>query len=184
MLFKLLRAFFSFGATPSRSKSRPPSRKAPSTNRRSEGKGTRTQRALDAPPKDAHTPALKQVSGKAYVIDGDTIVINKTHIRLFGVDAPEMDQPYGKKAKWAMVKLTKGQVVTANLFPDRSYDRVVGHCVLDDGTDLSEELVKQGLALDWPKFSGGAYTEFEPEGVRRRLWRVAAKHKGKLKPGV
>ena len=99
-------------------------------------------------------------------------------------DAPELDQPYGKNAKWAMVRLTKGQVVTANLFSDSSYDRVVGHCVLEDGTDLSEELVKQGLALDWPKFSGGAYTEFEPEGVRKKLWRVAAKHKGRLKPGV
>ncbi len=118
------------------------------------------------------------------MIDGDTIVINKTHIRLFGIDAPEMDQPYGKKAKWALVKLTRGQVVTANLFEDESYDRVVAHCVLEDGTDLSEELVKQGLALDWAKFSGGAYRDMETDDARKKLWRVAAKHKGKLRPGL
>ncbi|GAA6180250.1 MULTISPECIES: thermonuclease family protein [unclassified Shimia] len=118
------------------------------------------------------------------MIDGDTIVINKVHIRLFGIDAPEIDQPYGKKAKWAVVALTKGRTVTANLLPDSSYDRVVAHCVLDDGTDISAELVKQGLALDWAKFSGGAYRDMETDGARKKLWRVAAKHKGKLRPGV
>lgn len=132
----------------------------------------------------ANTPAKKQLVGKCYVIDGDTIVIDKTHIRLFGIDAPEMDQPYGKKAKWAMVSLTKGRTVTANLLPESSYDRVVAHCVLDDGTDLSAEIVKQGLALDWSKFSGGAYSEFETQNARKKLWRVAAKHRGKLPPGV
>ncbi|MDA5556666.1 thermonuclease family protein [Shimia sp. MMG029] len=111
-------------------------------------------------------------------------MIDKTHIRLFGIDAPEMDQPYGKKAKWAMVSLTKGRTVTANLLPESSYDRVVAHCVLDDGTDLSAEIVKQGLALDWSKFSGGAYSEFETQNARKKLWRVAAKHRGKLPPGV
>lgn len=154
MLFRLLRALFA--PTPKRkrpSSTRPiksvqPIRPLPERSRSKPP----APRAINAPPKDARTPALKQLSGRCYVIDGDTIVINKTHVRLFGVDAPEMDQPYGKKAKWAMVELTKGKVVTANLFSDTSYDRMVGHCVLDDGTDLSEELVKQGLALDWPKF--------------------------------
>lgn len=185
MLIKILRALFSPRRAPRRHRSRRavPNQPFPKQAPRKD-KSPSTPKAIDAPPKDARTPALKQVSGKAYVIDGDTITINKIHIRLFGIDAPEMDQPFGKKAKWAMVGLTKGQVVTANLFSGSSYDRVVGHCVLDDGTDLSEELVKQGLALDWAKFSGGAYSEFEPDGVRKKLWRVAAKHKGKLKPGA
>ena len=39
------------------------------------------------------------VQGPVYVVDGDTVVIQKTQIRLFGVDAPEMNHPYGKKAK-------------------------------------------------------------------------------------
>ena len=34
----------------------------------------------------------KIISGKAKVIDGDTIKINKKKIRLFGIDAPENKQ--------------------------------------------------------------------------------------------
>ena len=32
------------------------------------------------------------ISGKAKVIDGDTISINNSKIRLHGIDAPELDQ--------------------------------------------------------------------------------------------
>src|SRR5262245_35629980 len=32
------------------------------------------------------------IVGKAWVIDGDTVVISGTHIRLEGIDAPEADQ--------------------------------------------------------------------------------------------
>ncbi len=186
MIFKLLRILFGGRSTRTMAygTNRSKSARTTSSSRSATAAPPKPPASTVAPPKHAQTPALKQIDGRCYVIDGDTIVINKIHIRLFGVDAPEMDQPYGKKAKWALIALTKGKTVTANLFPERSYDRVVGHCVLDDGTDLSEELVKQGLALDWPRFSNGTYAEFEPAGVRKKLWRVAAKQKGKLKPGV
>ena len=65
-------------------------------------------------------PEAGELKGKCYVIDGDTIVIKRTKIRLAGVDAPELDQPWGQKAKWAMVELCKGQVVTAKLNGERS----------------------------------------------------------------
>ena len=38
------------------------------------------------------TPAFADVTGKARVVDGDTIHIGKTKIRLHGIDAPEMKQ--------------------------------------------------------------------------------------------
>ena len=50
-----------------------------------------------------------EVSGRCYVIDGDTIVIGTLTIRLAGIDAPEMDQPYGKKAKWNLVQLCRAR---------------------------------------------------------------------------
>lgn len=122
------------------------------------------------------------IRGKCYVIDGDTIVIRGTHIRLAGIDAPELDQPWGKKAKFAMISLCRGQEITAevDLRQSLTYDRVVAKCLLPDGTDLAAALVGQGLALDWAKFSGGAYRSMEPPGIRRKLWRVAAKHQGRL----
>ena len=69
-------------------------------------------------------PALPQagtvLKGQCWVIDGDTIIINKVRLRLAGIDAPELDHPYGQKAKWALVQLCKGHVVTAHIKPELS----------------------------------------------------------------
>jgi micrococcal nuclease len=124
-----------------------------------------------APCGPARAPTV--LTGKCHVIDGDTIVIGRTKIRLAGIDAPELDQPYGQKAKWAMVRLCKGSVIAAELTGETSYDRLVGTCFLPDGRDLGAELIKQGLALDWALFSNGKYRALEPPGVRRRLRAVA-----------
>ena len=120
------------------------------------------------------------VSGRCYVIDGDTIQIGDLRIRLAGIDAPELDHPWGKKAKWELVALCKGQSVTATLEPDISYDRVVATCTLPDGRDLSAEMVKRGMAIDWAKFSGGKYRHLEPEGVRKKHWKAAARQQGRM----
>ena len=119
--------------------------------------------------------------GRCWVVDGDTIVIDKTHIRLAGIDAPELDHPWGKKAKWALVQLCKGQAVTAHIRPELSYDRLVAECFLADGRDLAAEMVRAGMALDWPKFSGGKYKHLETPDARRKLWRADARQRGKLR---
>lgn len=130
----------------------------------------------------AHKSSEKRrmLDGPAYVTDGDTITIQKTQIRLFGVDAPEIDHPYGKKAKWALVKLCKGHKVTAEITDEDDYGRCVAKCYLPDGRDISAELVKQGLALDWPKFSDGKYANLEVPGVRKKLWLADARQKGRM----
>lgn len=120
--------------------------------------------------------------GQCWVIDGDTIVINKVHIRLAGIDAPELDHPWGQRSKWALVQLCKGQTVTARIRPDLSYDRVVAECFLPDGRDLAAEMVRHGLALDWPKFSGGKYRTLETADARRKLWRADARQRGRMPP--
>src|SRR5690606_31022305 len=79
------------------------------------------------------SPVETILRGRCWVVDGDTIVINKIHIRLAGIDAPELDHPWGQRSKWALVQLCKGQIVTARLRPDLSYDRVVAECYLPDG---------------------------------------------------
>jgi endonuclease YncB( thermonuclease family) len=114
-------------------------------------------------------PESGELVGRAYVIDGDTIAISRIKIRISGIDAPELDRPWGKKAKWALVNICKGQVVTAKLNGERSYDRLVGTCYLPDGTDIGAEMVRRGEALDWDLFSGGKYRHLEPEDARQRL---------------
>lgn len=121
--------------------------------------------------------------GRCWVIDGDTIVINKTRIRIAGIDAPELDHPWGVKAKWAMVQLCKGQTITARIKPELSHDRLVAECFLPDGRDLAAELVRCGLALDWPKFSGGKYSHLETDDARKRLWRADARQRGRIIAG-
>ena len=125
-------------------------------------------------------PMETVLRGRCWVIDGDTIVINNIRLRLAGIDAPELDHPWGQQSKWALVQLCKGQTVTARIKPELSYDRRVAECFLPDGRDLAAELVRSGLALDWPKFSGGKYRHLEPEDVRRKLWRAAARQRGML----
>lgn len=110
-----------------------------------------------------------ELVGRAYVIDGDTIVIKRRKIRLAGIDAPELDQAFGQKSKWAMVDICKGQVITARLNGETSHDRLVGTCFLPDGRDIGAELIKRGLALDWTHYSGGKYRHLEPRGIRRQL---------------
>lgn len=121
-----------------------------------------------------------EICGRCWVIDGDTIVINKQRIRLFGIDAPELNHPYGNNAKFALVKLCKGQPIRAIVQEHDVHDRVVAKCYLRDGTDLSAELVRLGLALDWATFSGGAYRHLEPEGARKKLWRADSKQRGRM----
>jgi len=89
--------------------------------------------------------------------------------------------PLGQRSKWALVQLCKGQIVTARIKPELSYDRMVAECFLPDGRDLGAELVRSGLALDWPKFSGGKYRHLEPADARRKLWRAHARQRGTLR---
>ena len=57
------------------------------------------------PQKEKHRPIV----GECWVIDGDTIHIGSHKIRLQGINAPELDKPYGKQAKWRYINLSKGK---------------------------------------------------------------------------
>ncbi|WP_268876854.1 thermonuclease family protein [Litorivita pollutaquae] len=120
------------------------------------------------------------LEGPAYVVDGDTVRIRKTQIRLFGIDAPEMNHPYGNKAKWALLSMCKGQMVRAEIVEEDAHGRTVAKCYLPDGRDLSAEMVKIGMAIDWPKFSGGIYRSLEVPDARKKLWLADARQKGRM----
>lgn len=126
------------------------------------------------------SPPNQILHGYARIIDGDTISIKNTQIRLFGIDAPEINHPYGQKAKWALVSICKGRPVKAEITETDSHCRTVARCTLEDGRDLSAEMVKAGLAIDWPKFSGGKYRSLEISGVRKKLWLADARQKGRM----
>ena len=117
--------------------------------------------------------------GRCWVIDGDTIDIEGTRIRLAGIDAPELEDPYGKQARSALIRLCHGAEMRAVAEGEQTHVRLVATCYLPDGRDLSAEMVKAGLAIDWPKFSSGKYRLLEPESIRKKLWRCDARQKGR-----
>ena len=93
------------------------------------------------------------------VIDGDTLHSNGIGIRLWGIDAPEMDSADGNAARLALIDITQDQMLICNIRDIDSYGRIVAQCRLPDQTDVSCELVRRGAARDWPKYSGGAYRD-------------------------
>jgi micrococcal nuclease len=104
------------------------------------------QRAPSSPPQEAVV---------SQVIDGDTLVLaDGMHVRLLGIDAPELEKD-GRPAEFLahpsrayLAGLTQGKRV--RLEYDRlrydHYGRLLAYLFLPDGTNLSEAMLRQGLA--------------------------------------
>lgn len=109
----------------------------------------------------ASSATAADLSGPAMVIDGDTIVIGDRHIRLYGIDAPEVRQtclepdgeyPCGMLASTVLAQALKGRSVTcADVGHDR-YGRMIGYC-LADGGDIQQAMVRLGWAVAYRKYS-------------------------------
>lgn len=41
-------------------------------------------------------------------------------------------------------------------------------------------MVRQGLAIDWPKYSSGKYGHLEVSNARERMWLADARQKGRM----
>lgn len=79
-------------------------------------------------------------------------------------------------ADWAL----QGSVGARRDLEKDSYERTVAKCTRPDGRDLSAEMVKLGMAIDWPKFSGGIYRALETPDARKKLWLADARQKGRM----
>jgi micrococcal nuclease len=120
---------------------------------------------LVATPADAAKCPRGALTGKVtYVRDGDTIVVRSMPIRLNGLAAPEGDEPGGAAATDTMVELVRGRTLRCELDGERTHDRCVGVCYLED-RDISEIMVHRGVARDCPRFSQGRYTKAEPQAA-------------------
>lgn len=134
-------------------------------------------RALGAPVLDsgvgivpagiASEPA-RGLTGRASVIDGDTIEIAGQRIRFHGVDAPESRQSCrdarGREYRCGTIAANALDDWLAQSRPTRCeerdvdrYKRVVAQCFRADGAEVNAWLVRNGYALDWPRYSQGAY---------------------------
>ena len=103
--------------------------------------------------------ACRPESRVTRVIDGDTFVLSSgEHVRLWGIDAPELSTVAGQQSKRAATALFLG--VQVNCTPvGRSYDRVVAQCHDEYGSDVAALLVAIGAAQDVPRYSKGHYAQ-------------------------
>jgi micrococcal nuclease len=104
------------------------------------------------------SPSSAAVAG-TFVIDGDTIVIDREHIRIANIDAPEIlhykctaELALGQRARTRMEALMGGGKVSVirgdhGRMKDR-YGRSLGR-VLVDGKDVGETMIAEGLARAW-----------------------------------
>ena len=117
------------------------------------------------------------IVGKATVIDGDTISINKYKIRFSGIDAPEKNYrgqsqlckgpkgvwACGKKASSSLRQLINGQEVQCTDEGKDRYGRTLSICYAN-GMDLQAEMVRSGMAVAYLRYSN----RYENEMVEAR----------------
>ncbi|NIK47014.1 thermonuclease family protein [Variibacter gotjawalensis] len=122
--------------------------------------------------REQSTPAL---SGQARVIDGDSLWVGSTEIRIYGIDAVELHQsctragqPWscGSEAAQALRRAINGRAVSCRSKDRDRYGRTVATCSVG-GLDLGAAMIKGGYAVAY-----GAYEadEREARDAGRGIW--------------
>lgn len=124
-----------------------------------------------------------EVNGPARIIDGDTIEIQGTIVRLFGIDAAETGQRCvtnkrefvrpGDTASDRLEALIKAGVTCKGDEFD-AFGRLIGTCTTPSGTNINKTLVEEGLAWAFVKYSDTFVNE-EQQARRTQLgvWQLA-----------
>jgi endonuclease YncB( thermonuclease family) len=91
------------------------------------------------------------------VVDGDTLKLNGTTYRLWGIDAPEGvqlcgDWHAGSEATRALASLMHGRAIVCEPKATDRYGRTVALCRAD-GVDLGAEMVRRGMAWAFVRYS-------------------------------
>lgn len=111
------------------------------------------------------------ITGRAKVVDGDTLFVAQVKIRLNGIDAPEWDTRAGRVATNTLKEIVRGRIVRCIPNGDRSYDRIIARCWVGE-TDIAAAVIASGAALDCARYSGGRYRKYETREARRTLRRA------------
>ena len=131
----------------------------------------------------AHNTYAETLVGRAQAVDGDTLIINETKIRLNGIDAPETDQfcldafdqlyPCGLLARDQLNKRIGRSIIVCESEGRDRYGRFLSTCYRDH-ENLNAWLVKEGLALAYVRYSNRyKVTEDKARIERRGIWNGA-----------
>ncbi|MBR0672892.1 thermonuclease family protein [Roseomonas soli] len=125
-------------------------------------------------------PASGTFAARVTVVDGDTLATGGGRLRLHGVDAPESaqtcrrrgsDYPCGQEASRAMARILGGGTLSCQVLDTDRYGRRVARCRNAQGTDIGAELVRQGWAIAFTRYSADyVRQESEARAARRGMW--------------
>lgn len=114
--------------------------------------------------------------GRATAIDGDTIEIRGTRIRLFGIDAPESGQSCkrkgadyrcGQQAALALSDMISDVPVRCVKKDTDRYGRIVAEC-FSRSVNLNQAMVENGWALAYRQYSN-AYVSHEKSAKEKSV---------------
>jgi len=109
------------------------------------------------------------------VSDGDTFTaINRDslqmRIRIYGIDAPEKSQDFGKRAKKALSDYVFGKKVTIDVQSQDGWGRYVSYVYTPDGRDVSLMMLQDGMAWHFKKYdSTEKYSKAESDARSKKL---------------
>ncbi len=91
------------------------------------------------------------------VHDGDTVTVLDAgkiqhKIRLAGIDAPELNQPFGRVSRQHLADQVAGRIVVIEWTKRDKYQRLVGKVLLN-GRDINITQIEAGLAWHYKKYA-------------------------------
>ena len=114
------------------------------------------------------------------IVDGDGLTIGELRVRLWGIDAPELDQTCERGGSEYACGVIAREVLRGLVADDKPacrtvnrdrYGRIVARCTVA-GHDLGSMMVNAGWAVDYRRYSSGTY-QLEQERAQdagRGLW--------------
>jgi endonuclease YncB( thermonuclease family) len=119
-------------------------------------------------------------TGNAQAKDGDSLTLNGTEVRLFGIDAPELNQscggntgeyPCGREAREALRGLLRSKLINCKSLETDRYGRAVSVC-WDGKLEINNEMVRQGWAIAYFRHATAyAKAQKEARAAKRGIWR-------------
>jgi len=105
----------------------------------------------------AAVPSASFTGRVVFIADGDTIIVlapgnRQIKILLYGIDCPEITQPFGTRAKQFASDAVSGKTVTVRPINTDRDGRTVAVVLMLDGKSLNEGLVSSGMAWVYSHF--------------------------------
>ena len=122
------------------------------------------------------------------VSDGDTVVVREDRrfaqefrVRLYGIDAPETSQPFGRESTQALQQMVRLQALALDVFAHDRYGRAIGLLYPrggDQRQSLNVAMVREGWAYTYHR--NGRYShglnaaQRQAQDARRGVWGQSA----------